>query len=243
MKAFPAIDLKDNKCVRLTKGKDNTSQIFNPDPIDQAKYFEDQGCTRLHLVDLDSAFGRTNINAKTIHKIRKSISIPIQLGGGIRDNKIAKNYFELGINYLIIGSYAVKNAEKITELSESFQDSIYVAIDILGESIMINGWQQKSNLTAAKLFEQYDKTKIRGYVLTDIQNDGMLSGLNLNMISLNLSLTIKKLIVGGGLKDMQDIRGLKKIQTPKLEGVIAGKAFYVGSIDFKEADKLLSTNA
>ena len=243
MKAFPAIDLKDNKCVRLTKGKDNTSQIFNPDPIDQAKYFEDQGCTRLHLVDLDSAFGRTNINAKTIHKIRKSISIPIQLGGGIRDNKIAKNYFELGINYLIIGSYAVKNAEKITELSESFQDSIYVAIDILGENIMINGWQQKSTLTAAKLFEQYDKTKIRGYVLTDIQNDGMLSGLNLNMISLNLSLTIKKLIVGGGLKDMQDIRGLKKIQTPKLEGVIAGKAFYVGSIDLKEADKLLSTNA
>ena len=243
MKAFPAIDLKDNKCVRLTKGKDNTSQIFNPDPIDQAKYFEDQGCTRLHLVDLDSAFGRTNINAKTIHKIRKSISIPIQLGGGIRDDKIAKNYFELGINYLIIGSYAVKNAEKITELSESFQDSIYVAIDILGENIMINGWQQKSTLTAAKLFEQYDKTKIRGYVLTDIQNDGMLSGLNLNMISLNLSLTIKKLIVGGGLKDMQDIRGLKKIQTPKLEGVIAGKAFYVGSIDLKEADKLLSTNA
>ena len=243
MKAFPAIDLKDNKCVRLTKGKDNTSQIFNPDPIDQAKYFEDQGCARLHLVDLDSAFGRININAKTIHKIRKSISIPIQLGGGIRDDKIAKNYFELGINYLIIGSYAVKNVEKITELSESFQDSIYVAIDILGENIMINGWQQKSTLTAAKLFEQYDKTKIRGYVLTDIQNDGMLSGLNLNMISLNLSLTIKKLIVGGGLKDMQDIRGLKKIQTPKLEGVIAGKAFYVGSIDLKEADKLLSTNA
>ena len=243
MKAFPAIDLKDNKCVRLTKGKDNTSQIFNPNPIDQAKYFEDQGCTRLHLVDLDSAFGRTNINTKTIDKIRKSISIPIQLGGGIRDNKIAKNYFELGINYLIIGSYAVKNAEKITELSESFQDSIYVAIDILGENIMINGWQQKSTLTAAKLFEQYDKTKIRGYVLTDIQNDGMLSGLNLNMISLNLSLTIKKLIVGGGLKDMQDIRGLKKIQTPKLEGVIAGKAFYVGSIDLKEANKLLSTNA
>ena len=108
---------------------------------------------------------------------------------------------------------------------------------------MINGWQKKSPLTAAKLFEQYDKTKIRGYVLTDIQNDGMLSGLNLNMISLNLSLTIKKLIVGGGLKDMQDIRGLKKIQTPKLEGVIAGKAFYVGSIDLKEADKLLITNA
>ncbi len=243
MKAFPAIDLKDNKCVRLTKGKDNTSQIFNHNPLDQAKYFEDQGCTRLHLVDLDSAFGRSDINNKTIHKIRQGVSIPIQLGGGIRDNSIAKKYFELGINYLIIGSYAVKNIEKVTELSESFQDQIYVALDILGENIMINGWQKTSPFTPAKIFKKYDKTKIRGYVLTDIENDGMLSGLNLKMISLNLSLTIKKLIVGGGLKNMQDIKRLKKIQTPQLEGVIAGKAFYVGDIDLKKADKLLSTNA
>ena len=243
MKVFPAIDLKDNKCVRLAKGVDSTSKIFNNDPVDQAKYFEDQGCARLHLVDLDSAFGRYEINTKTIQQIRKSLSIPIQLGGGIRDNKIAKKYFELGINFLIIGSYAVKNTEKVTELSESFQESIYIALDVLGKNIMINGWQQKSIFTPAKLFQYYDKTKIRGYVLTDIENDGMLSGLNLNMISLNLSLTIKKLIVGGGLKDMQDIKRLKKIQTPKLEGVIAGKAFYVGDIDLKKADKLLSENA
>ena len=243
MKVFPAIDLKDNKCVRLTKGKDNTSQIFNPNPVDQAKYFEDQGCTRLHLVDLDSAFGRSDINTKTIQQIRKSISIPIQLGGGIRENKIAKKYFELGINYLIIGSYAVQNIEKVIQLSESFQDKIYVAIDVLGENIMINGWQHKSLFTPAKLFKHYDKTNIRGYVLTDIENDGMLSGLNLNMISLHLSLTIKNLIVGGGLKDMHDIKGLQKIQTPNLEGVIAGKAFYVGDIDLKKADRLLGTNA
>ena len=243
MKVFPAIDLKDNKCVRLTKGIDSTSQIFNSDPVDQAKYFEDQGCARLHLVDLDSAFGRSDINTKTIEKIRKSISIPIQLGGGIRDNKIANKYFELGINYLIIGSYAVKNPEKIIELSELFQDSIYVALDVLGENIMINGWQHKSFFTPTTLFQHYDKTKIRGYVLTDIENDGMLSGLNLNMIALHLSLTKKKLIVGGGLKDMHDINGLKKIQTLNLEGVIAGKAFYVGDIDLKKADELLGKNA
>lgn len=243
MKIFPAIDLKDNKCVRLTKGKDDTSEVFNPNPIDQAKYFEDQGCKRLHLVDLDSAFGRNDINNKTINKIRDAISIPIQLGGGIRDNKIAEKYFELGINYLIIGSYAVKNTEKVIKLSNSFEDKIYVAIDVLGENIMTNGWKQKSVFTPAKLFQYYDKTKIRGYVLTDIEKDGMLSGLNLNMISLNLSLTRKKLIVGGGLKDMQDIKGLKKIKTPQLEGVITGKAFYVGGIDLKKAHKLLGTNA
>jgi len=243
VKAFPAIDLKENKCVRLTKGKDNTSQVFNHNPTDQAKYFEDQGCARLHLVDLDSAFGRSDVNNKTINKIREAVSIPIQLGGGIRNNKIAKKYFELGINYLIIGSYAVKNIEKVTKLSESFQDNIYVALDVLGENIMINGWQKKSPFTPAKIFQKYDKTKIRGYVLTDIENDGMLSGLNLNMISSNLSLTRKKLIVGGGLKNMQDIKRLKKIQTPQLEGVIAGKAFYIGDIDLKKANKLLRTNA
>ena len=243
MKTYPAIDLKDNKCVRLTKGKEDTSQVFNTDPIDQAQYFEDQGCARLHLVDLDSAFGRSDINNKTISKIRDAISIPIQLGGGIRNSKTAEKYFELGINYLIIGSYAVKNTEKVIKLSKSFQDKIYVAIDVLDETIMTNGWQQKSIFTPAKLFQLYDKTKIRGYVLTDIENDGMLSGLNLNMISLNLSLTKKKLIVGGGLKDMQDIKGLKKIQTPQLEGIIIGKAFYVGGVDLKKADKLLGTNA
>lgn len=243
MKTYPAIDLKDNKCVRLTKGKDNTSKIFNSNPVDQAKYFEDQGCARLHLVDLDSAFGRDDINNKTIYKIRRAISIPIQLGGGIRDNKIVKKYFELGINYLIIGSYAVKNIEKIIELSKSFQNKIYVALDILNENIMINGWTKKSLLTAAQLFQHYDKTNIRGYVLTDIENDGMLSGLNLNMIALHLSLTKKKFIVGGGLKNMHDINGLKKIQTLNLEGVIAGKAFYVGDIDLKKADELLGRNA
>ena len=243
MKTFPAIDLKDNKCVRLTKGKDDTSKIFNINPIDQAKFFEDQGCSRLHLVDLDSAFGRNDINNKTISLIREAISIPIQLGGGIRNNQIAKKYFELGINYLIIGSYAVKNLKKVTELAESYQDSIYIAADILGETIMINGWEQKSDFTPAKLFKYYDKTKIRGYVLTDIENDGTLSGLNINMIFKNLKLTSKKFIVGGGLKNMNDVKALKKIQTPELEGIIAGKAFYVGEIDLKQADSILGANA
>ena len=243
MNIFPAIDLKDNKCVRLTKGKDDTSEVFNENPIEQAKFFEDQGCTRLHLVDLDAAFGRNDINTKIIEKIRKSISIPIQLGGGIRNNEIAHKYFEIGINYLIIGSYAVKNIEKVIALAESYKDRIYVALDLVGETVMVNGWEKKSSFTSAKIFEHYDKTKIKGYVLTDIENDGMLSGLNLNIISSNIKLSSKKFIVGGGLKDIEDIKGLKEIYTPQLEGVIAGKAFYVGSIDLKEADKLLDVYA
>tara|TARA_Y100001970_G_scaffold260015_1_gene341623 strand:+ start:3298 stop:4029 length:732 start_codon:yes stop_codon:yes gene_type:complete len=243
VKIFPAIDLKDNKCVRLTKGKDNTSKVFNQNPVEQAKYFEGQGCSRLHLVDLDSAFGRNDINSKTIETIRESISIPIQLGGGIRDNDIAKKYFELGINYLIIGSYAVKNIEDVIRLAESYKNRIYVALDLIGKTIMVNGWEDKSVFTPAKIFQYYDKTNIRGYILTDIENDGMLSGLNFNMISSTLKLTSKKFIVGGGLKDIEDIKGLKKIYTPQLEGVIAGKAYYVGAINLKDAEKLLDVYA
>ena len=108
---------------------------------------------------------------------------------------------------------------------------------------MVNGWESKSPFTSTKIFENYDKTHTRGYVLTDIESDGMLAGLNFNMISSNIKLTSKKFIVGGGLKDIEDIKGLKKIYTPQLEGVIAGKAFYVGSLDLKEADKLLDIYA
>ena len=125
MKIFPAIDLKENKCVRLSKGEDSTSVVFNENPVDQAKYFEDQGCKRLHLVDLDSAFGRNNINNKTIQNIRNAISIPIQIGGGIRSKSIAKNYFEFGADFLIIGSYAVSNDKEVKNLAENFKHKIY----------------------------------------------------------------------------------------------------------------------
>ena len=114
MKIFPAIDLKDNKCVRLSKGKEESSIIFNSDPVDQAIFFEQAGCSRLHIVDLDAAFGRKNINLNSIKKIRKTISIPIQMGGGIRSEDDAKSMFDLGINYLIIGSFAIIEKTGVT---------------------------------------------------------------------------------------------------------------------------------
>ena len=243
MNIFPAIDLKDNKCVRLSKGEDSTSVVFNENPVDQAKYFEDQGCKRLHLVDLDSAFGRNDINNKTIQNIRKAISIPIQIGGGIRSKNIAKSYFDLGVNFLIIGSYAVTNNQEVKKLSENFKQKIYVALDVLHNKIMIKGWVEESDFTPEKIFQIYDETSIRGYVLTDIEKDGMLTGLNQKMISTNISLTNKKLIVGGGLKNNLDLEQLRKIKSNNLEGVIAGKSFYVGNIDLKEAQKILDENA
>ena len=243
MKIFPAIDLKDNKCVRLTKGNDLTSIVFNENPVEQAKYFEDQGCHRLHLVDLDSAFGRHDINFKTIQKIREETTIPIQIGGGIRSQKIVKNYFDLGVDYLIIGSFAIRNVEEVKNLSSIYKHKIYVALDVLKNKIMIKGWIEESDFAPANLFQKYNESNVRGYVLTDIEKDGMLSGLNHNMISANLSLTNKKLIVGGGLKNYLDLKKLKDVNNNNLEGVIAGKSFYVGNIDLKEAQKILDGNA
>ena len=243
MKIFPAIDLKENKCVRLSRGEDSSSIVFNENPVDQAKYFEDQGCQRLHLVDLDSAFGRNNINNNTIQKIRNSISIPIQIGGGIRSEIIAKNYFNLGADYLIIGSFAISNSQQVKKLAENFNQKIYVALDILKNKIMIKGWVEESSFTPEKLFQTFDDSKIRGYVLTDIEKDGMLTGLNHKMISTNVSLTVKKLIVGGGLKNNLDLEKLRNIKSDNLEGVITGKSFYVGNIDLKEAQKILDEYA
>ena len=243
MNIFPAIDLKENKCVRLTKGEDSTSVVFNENPAEQAKYFEDQGCSRLHLVDLDSAFGRSDINNKTIQNIRNAISIPIQIGGGIRSEEIAKSYFDLGADFLIIGSYAVSNTQEVKNLAENFKQKIYIALDVLNNKIMIKGWVEESDFTPEKIFQTYDESNIRGYVLTDIEKDGMLTGLNQRMISANMSLTKKKLIVGGGLKNNLDLEQLRNIKSDNLEGVIAGKSFYVGNIDLKKAQKILDKNA
>ena len=243
MKIFPAIDLKENKCVRLSRGEDSSSVVFNESPVDQAKYFEDQGCKRLHLVDLDSAFGRNNINNNTIQKIRNSISIPIQIGGGIRSEIIAKNYFNLGVDYLIIGSFAISNSQQVKKLAENYNQKIYVALDILKNKIMIKGWVEESSFTPERLFQTFDDSKIRGYVLTDIEKDGMLTGLNHKMISTNAALTTKKLIVGGGLKNNLDLEKLRNIKSDNLEGVITGKSFYVGNIDLKEAQKILDEYA
>ena len=243
MNIFPAIDLKENKCVRLSKGEDSTSVVFNENPVDQAKYFEDQGCKRLHLVDLDSAFGRNDINNKTIQNIRDAISIPIQIGGGIRSKNIAKSYFDLGADFLIIGSYAVSNSQEVKSLAENFKEKIYVALDILNNKIMIKGWVEESGFTPENIFQTYDVSSIRGYVLTDIEKDGMLTGLNHKMISANVTLTHKKLIVGGGLKNNLDLEKLRTIDSNNLEGVIAGKSFYVGNIDLIEAQKILDGNA
>ena len=243
MNLYPAIDLKDNKCVRLTKGKDNTSVIFNEDPVDQAIYFEQSGCKRLHVVDLDAAFGRKNINTKSINDIRKAIKIPIQVGGGIRNETDVNRLFDKGMDYLIIGSLAVTNYEIVIKFSDLYKNKIYVSLDVLDNKIMIKGWKEKTNYETKEIFNKYNNTNIKGFVLTDVDRDGTLNGLNIDMIKTNLKLASKPLVVGGGLTSYNDLNNLKKIFSENLEGIIVGKSFYIGNIDLKKAEDILNSNA
>lgn len=243
MKIFPAIDLKNNKCVRLSKGKDESSIVFNASPVEQAISFEQEGCSRIHLVDLDAAFGRQNINTVTIKNIRKAISIPMQIGGGIRSEDDAKELIDLGLNYLIIGSFSVTNIDKVLSFAEKNKDSIYVSLDILHNKIMINGWEKTSQFSPKDIYNNYNQSNIRGYILTDIEKDGMLVGLNIEMIAKNLQKTKKKLIVGGGLNSYQDLEKLKKFNGTNLEGVIAGKSYYTGNINLSKGQSILDNNA
>ena len=245
MQIIPAIDLKDNKCVRLSKGKDNSSVVYNEDPEKQATYFEQIGCKKLHLVDLDAAFGRSNVNFETIKKIRKSISIPIQLGGGVRNLDLAKKYFEVGINNLIIGSMSVEKPNEVIILSDKYADKVYVSLDILENNIMIKGWDENSGKKIQDILDIYTGSKIKGYIITDIQNDGMLEGLNLDFINnflkkINQIEFSKKIIIAGGLTDYSDLINLKKLNLKNIEGIISGKSFYEGKIDLVEAQKILN---
>ena len=248
MKIIPAIDLKNNKCVRLTKGKDETSITFNEDPEKQAIYFQEQGCKKVHIVDLDAAFGRNNINFSTIKKIRKSISIPIQLGGGIRSEKDIEKFVNLGIENFIIGSMSVKEPDIVKELSNKHKNKIYVSLDIENDNIMIKGWKEKSKLRVDDILNLYNDTNIKGYVLTDIKNDGMLNGMDVTFIKEVINKIQKtknenkKVIIAGGLTNYKDLLNLKELDTNNLEGIISGKSFYVGNIDLAKAQKILDKN-
>ena len=250
MKLIPAIDLKDNKCIRLTKGKEQSAIIYNDNPIEQAKFFEDQGCERIHIVDLDAAFGRSEINKETIINIKRSVKIPIQLGGGIRSKEDVKFWFESSIDYLIIGSLAVKNFDLVKEIAEDFKNKIYVSIDVLidgfRDQVMIDGWTENSKLTTLDINQIYEDSNIRGYIITDVSRDGTMKGLNFRVLYMLLDLLKKQTIIGGGLSSYKELKALRfntnitKDRITNLEGVILGKAFYLGEIEIKKGIKILN---
>ena len=262
MKLIPAIDLKDNKCVRLTQGKEETSKVYNENPVDQAKYFEKEGCGKIHIVDLDAAFGRPETNKETIINIKKSVKIPIQLGGGIRSKDDVNFWLEKNFDYLIIGTLAVTNSDLVNKIAEEFENKIYIALDIkqhnidnnLSEEIMVKGWTEESKLHLTDITGIFNESKIKGYILTSINNDGMMEGPSLTNYD-KVHILKKPVIFSGGFSHYSDLEMLSFVYDKKeakdyfqklnagFEGVIVGKAIYSGALEIKKAIKALNKYA
>ena len=229
MEIFPAIDLKDGKAVRLTKGIMESAKVYSDEPVELAKRFEDMGARWLHIVDLNGAFKGEPQNIKQIEKIRKNTKLKIQLGGGIRDEETIKRYLDLGIDRLILGSIAAREPNKVIELADKYP--IAVGIDAKDGYVAVDGWGGSAGIEAVELAKIYENSKIECIIATDISKDGTLSGLNIDFILDIQNASKKRVIASGGVASEEDI---KKVKENGIYGVIIGKAFYEGKIDLEK---------
>ena len=244
MLLIPAIDLKDGHCVRLIQGDMDQSTTFGEDPAAMAAKWLDAGARRLHLVDLNGAFAGQPKNLSAIKSILKEVDgeIPVQLGGGIRDLDTIERYIDLGIEYLIIGTAAVKNPGFLQDACSAFPGHIIVGLDAKDGKVAIDGWSKLTGQDVIETAKRFEDWGVESIIYTDIGRDGMLSGINIDAtVKLAQSLKIP-VIASGGLAGMADIEALCKVQDEGVEGVICGRAIYTGDLDFaagqERADQL-----
>jgi phosphoribosylformimino-5-aminoimidazole carboxamide ribotide isomerase len=240
---FPAIDLKNGEAVRLQQGDMARATVFNSNPAKQAKQFEDQGFAWLHLVDLDGAFAGKPVNALAVAQILKSVKMPVQLGGGIRNMKTVEAWLGEGISRVIIGTAAVREPAFVKEAARTFPGKIAIGIDARGGKVAISGWAEETQLEAVEVAKLFEGAGVAALIYTDVERDGMLQGLNLDStIALAESVSIP-VIASGGFASINDVKALLQPRAKKLEGAIAGRALYDGRIDPKEALALLKAKS
>jgi phosphoribosylformimino-5-aminoimidazole carboxamide ribotide isomerase len=232
---FPAIDLKEGRCVRLIQGDMAQATVFSDHPADQAASFEEQGFEWLHIVDLDGAFAGKPVNAEAVRAIVKRISLPIQLGGGIRDIRTVEGWLEAGIRRVIIGTAAVKDPSFVREAARRFPDRVAVGIDARDGRVAVDGWASLSEMSAEELGLRFQDAGVAAIIYTDIARDGLLKGLNIeSTLALANALNIP-VIASGGLASIDDIARLTQPDCAVLEGAISGRALYDGRLDPAEA--------
>ena len=240
---FPAIDLKDGQCVRLKLGEMDQATVFNDDPAAQARSFEAQGFKYLHIVDLNGAFAGKPVNAAAVEAILGAVTMPCQLGGGIRDMATIEMWLSKGIRRVILGTVAVRDPALVNAACRSFPGRIAVGIDAKGGRVATEGWAETSELTVIDLAKRFEDAGVAAIIYTDIDRDGVLKGLNLPS-TLALARAVKiPVIASGGLASMDDIDALARPECAILEGAITGRALYDGRIDAAEALKLIAEAA
>ncbi|ALG70311.1 1-(5-phosphoribosyl)-5-[(5-phosphoribosylamino)methylideneamino] imidazole-4-carboxamide isomerase [Azospirillum thiophilum] len=240
---YPAIDLKDGACVRLLRGEMSQATVFNTDPGEQARLFQSQGFEWLHLVDLNGAFEGKPVNGAAVESILKSVTIPVQLGGGIRDLGTIGMWLEKGISRVILGTVALRDPELVKAACREFPGRIAVGIDAREGYVAVAGWAETSDIKALDLALKFEDCGVAAIIYTDINRDGAMGGVNVESTSdLAFHLTTP-VIASGGVSSIEDLKALKAEEDTGIEGVICGRALYDGRIDPKEALDLLSAPA
>ena len=236
---FPAIDLKGGKCVRLFKGDMDQATVFGDDPAAQAKIFEDAGCSWIHVVDLNGAFKGQPVNGEAVDSILNAVSIPIELGGGIRDMATVDFWLERGVRRVILGTAALKDPGLVRKACEKHPGRIAMGVDARDGKVAVEGWAETSELAALDLAKQFEDAGVAAIIYTDIDRDGVMKGPNVEATLKMACATSIPVIASGGVSSLDDLEELKLSGDGLLEGAISGRAIYDGKIDPREAATLL----
>ena len=237
---YPAIDLKDGECVRLLRGNMEAATVFNNDPAAQAKSFEALGCKWLHLVDLNGAFLGRPVNTRAVDKILNEISIPVELGGGIRDRDTIEMWLNRGVSRVILGTKAVRDPNFVCEVCRAYPGKVAVGIDARNDGVAVEGWATATNITAQNLALKFEDVGVAALVYTDISRDGAMEGPNIEATMKLAEAVNIPVILSGGVSSMDDLKEVKRVGGTNLDGLICGRAVYDGLIDVAEATEILA---
>jgi phosphoribosylformimino-5-aminoimidazole carboxamide ribotide isomerase len=228
---FPAIDLKNGQCVRLEQGDMARATVFNLDPVAQAKSFAAQSFEYLHVVDLDGAFAGQPMNVHAVEAMLKAVTMPVQLGGGIRDLKTVEAWLGKGVARVIIGTAAVRDPELVKSAARKFPGRVAVGLDARDGKVAVQGWAETSQVTVLEIAERFEDAGVAAIIFTDIARDGLLKGLNLDATLALADRISIPVIASGGLASIEDVKAMLTPRAKKLAGAIAGRALYDGRLD------------
>ncbi len=239
MLLIPAIDIKDGKCVRLRQGRMEDDTVFSNKPVEMAARWVEAGARRLHIVDLDGAFAGKPVNADVVYDITQAFpEVPVQIGGGIRDEDTIQTYLEAGVAYVIIGTKAVRAPHFVSDICLQFPGHIIIGLDARDGKVAIDGWSKLSHHDVVDMAKRFEEDGVEAIVYTDISRDGMMQGVNVQA-TLKLARSVKiPIIASGGITNLDDIRALCGVCQEGIMGAITGRAIYEGTLDFAAGQQL-----
>ncbi|OGP89730.1 MAG: 1-(5-phosphoribosyl)-5-[(5-phosphoribosylamino)methylideneamino]imidazole-4-carboxamide isomerase [Deltaproteobacteria bacterium RBG_16_48_10] len=235
MMVIPAIDLKEGRCVRLSQGRMDQESVYSEDPVGMARRWESKGAPRIHVVDLNGAVKGEPIHQSLIGEIARAVHIPIEVGGGIRDLGTIEDYLSAGVEWVILGTAAFRYPDLVKEASRRFPGRVILSIDAKGERVAIQGWYEVVPVKAIDLSKRFEGLGLSALIFTDVERDGMGTGLNWEMTRNLTQASSIPVIASGGISRIEEIESLKKLEPEGVIGVIVGRALYTGQIDLEEA--------